>query len=865
MLSGPVVRLTHNNNLRQICKYKFSFGKLAVQQAKRAEIYGSGRQQAERSPDFSQSIAEIASREGVTMIINHQKAKAISQIILLAMCTTIMLNARAQTQSAESGETDEGAIEEIIVTATKRAMNIQDVPMAITAIGGDYLESTGASDLSDIVLRTPGLSFSQNDRSNMRIALRGLSSLVRTSSDFPVVSSYIDDVPISESSIPDVGLLDLARVEVLRGPQGTLYGEGAMGGTVRFVTNKPNTQEFEGNIAPEFSSTSEGTTNSRVSGVANFVLSEDAAALRIAGFYEDYGGYVDNVAPGNEEENADAFERYGVRASLLWEPTDLLSLTLTGMYQEYSGGLQPVVFPEVVPGLTPRLFPPELAGETSGFRQALTEADDELTVINGVIAYDLDFATFTSSTSYYRRDRDHANDETNTSAVIEAALTPLTTNPGLQPFFDAFGVAGPFVVNNGTQVFADEGNRTFAQELRLVSTADNRLQWTVGAYYRDREVFSNVEVFSPDIIPVNQALVAASDFLGVPLTGDPDFAGRIQGSTANIQYRQYAVFGEAEYALSDRWSILGGLRYLDEEVEATNSISAIIADAPGPDFFTVPTVVFDTEPVSESNLLYKLGLSFFASDDALLYGQIANGIRPGGLNERANALDPNSPLSFDSDSLVSYEIGAKTTWFDRALTVNAATYFTDWKDIQFADARDPQFPVTRNAARSEVKGLELELAGYPGESLQTGLVISLMDAEFSENSLPIGTPPDQVYLVADGQPLPIAPDVTIGAFGEWTYPISDASDFLAYAEVVYVGEREANTAREETAPRPGTYGTLDSYTEMNLQLGLDYERYTVTVFANNLLDEYAHLGGRIITGYSRNAPRTVGVRFRADF
>lgn len=770
---------------------------------------------------------------------------------------------------AQSTDDDESAQETsgnvIIVTATKRAENLQDVPLAISAISGEDLEAAGAADLTDVLVRTPGLSLTRTTRSNNNVAIRGLSSLVQNASDFPVVSSYINEVPISEARIPDVGLLDLARVEVLRGPQGTLYGEGAMGGTIRFVTNAPDPNDFTASGTAEISSTRGGSENYRLTGVVNAPIATDVAALRVAGFYEDNAGFVDNVFTGGQ--NADAFEQYGGRASLLIRPSTDLSITLTGMYQKLDAGLGPIVFTQALAGVSPPQLTDANVGETTAFSQVDEFTEDELYILNGLIEYDFGFASLTSSTSYYDRERTLLTDELQTSRQLEAGFTPLTANPGLAPIFGPLGLAGPFVLQNGTQVGATQTNQIFAQEIRLVSNNTGPFRWTLGGYYREREVSSDVTTDVPDLIPVNEALLLVPPAFGGPLSGAPNFAGRIQETSANVDYRQYAVFGEVEFDITDKLTVLGGLRYLDERVEAANSIGAI-DPIPGPTFLQLNTAVFMTQPLNEDEVLYKVGLSYEPDDDFLLYAQVANGVRPGGLNERANpnpAPGTDSPLTFSSDSVVSYEVGAKTSWLDNQLILNLAAFYTDWSDIQFSDGRDPQFPVTRNAASAEVKGIELELVAFPSDNFEVGGAFAYTDAEFAEDSLPQVIGGNTIFLIEEGQRLPIVADLTASMYAQWTYPISSSVDLVTYGDIALIGDRVNSTTREDTAPTIGLADTLESYVEANLRIGIETDRFSVTAFANNLFDNFAELGGAPATGFSRNTPRTIGVRLGVNY
>ncbi|TQV86128.1 TonB-dependent receptor [Exilibacterium tricleocarpae] len=737
-------------------------------------------------------------------------------------------------------------IEVIVVTAAKREQNLQDVAVAITAIDGEQLANTGATDISDFVARAPGLAFQRADRSSNQLSIRGLTSFTRSASEFPMVGAYFDEVPISETSIPDIGLIDLERVEVLRGPQGTLYGEGSMGGTIKFISVKPNFEMIEGFTTAGASTTRSGGENYTVSGAVNLPLVEDLAAVRIAGFYEDDGGFVDNA--GNGQEDEDAYERQGVRISVLVEPTDALSVNLTAMHQLFEGGIPSNVFPTNDPGLTP----PGLTtfGDEVAYRLSPTFSEDEASIFNGVISYDFGFATLTSSTSYYDRERNGELDETTTARTVEAALTPLTTTLGL----------GPFVLTNGIQTVYASGNETFAQEVRLTSNDDTGLRYTVGAYYRTRDVFSDSDTRASDIIPLNTTL------LGLGLSGNPDYAGELQIATADVSYRQYAVFGEATYAVTDQLDVTGGLRYFEERVRGDQTAVAIDASTPGPTFLTIITSSFPEVETTEDKTLWHFGASYHFADDLMAYLSAAQGFRPGGVNARANPTPgADSPLAFESDEVTSYEVGLKSQWFDGALTLNAAAYISDLSDAQFEDVRDGLFPVVRNAGGADISGLEFEALAALTRNLKFGATLSFLDAEFSQDALPFTTPAGDVnFIVLDGQALPVARDYSASVFADWRSSLSNTIGFTAYVDISYAGEAEVSTVRADTGA-PGTFYTLDDYVLANAQVGLEIEDVILTLFIDNVSDEFVEYGGTVADGISRNKPRTIGLRARMDF
>ena len=765
-----------------------------------------------------------------------------------AVSMALPVCAAAQTPGNASAAIDEEdrRIDVMIVTASKREENLQDVPIAITAIGGDDLQRLGASDIADYVYKVPGLAFNRTDRSSNQLSIRGLTSFTRNPSEFPMVGAYVDDVPISETAIPDIGLVDLERIEVLRGPQGTLYGEGSMGGTIKYVTARPDTKEFGGFLTGEFSSVKDGGEGYKTTGAVNIPLVSDVAALRISGLYEDGAGFVDNAATG--EEDADAFERYGVRASLLVNATDALTFNFSGAYQKFEGGIPPTVFPELVPGVTPPGL--GVAGDDVSFRVAPSFSEDEVVILNGAIEYDFGFATLTSSTSYYDRTRDGSEDEILTARTVEAGTTPLTENLGL----------GPFVADQGVRTVFASGNEAFSQEVRFASNGDGPLQYTLGFYYREREVFFNNDTFSDDLADLNPILV------NFGLSGNPDYDGFLQIARAAVDYTQWAVFGEVSYDLTDRLTLTGGLRYFDEDVEGDQSIEVPNFAAPGPTFLVPIAANFPALGTSEDDVLWKAGLSYKATDGVLIYVQAATGFRPGGVNPRANPTPGvDSPAFFGSDSVTSYELGVKSQLFDNILTLNLAGYYSELEDAQFEDSRDPAFPVVRNSGGAEILGFEAEALVAPTNNLLFGGNLSVLSSEFSENALPFDVGGgDIVFLIEDGQQLPIAREFTASAFVEWSYPVTSSFDLFTYADVSYADGAPVNTVREETGTGLN-FNVLDSYTLVNAQIGLESERWRATFFVDNLTDEFVELGGTPAGGLARDLPRTYGVRLRASF
>jgi iron complex outermembrane recepter protein len=755
---------------------------------------------------------------------------------LLGSAALIGLSALSSAVFAQTSPVEEIVDpNEIVVTAGKREQNIQDVAGAVTALGGEALAKSGAVDISDFVSQAPGLAFTRRGPSQNRLSIRGLTSFSGTDSEFPMVGLYIDEVPISDSVAPDAGLIDLERVEVLRGPQGTLYGEGSMGGTVRFVSAKPILSRFEGSVDGELSTTRFGGTNYKGSAILNAPIVTDKVGLRLVGFYQKDAGFVDNVALG--KNNADAFDRYGARGTLLLKPDDNLSVTLSATYQTFKGGLEPVVFRAAIPGVTPPLL--TQFGDTVAYRQVDEKLEDRLALGNLVLSYDFGGATLTSATSYYDRRIDNVVDEAATSRVVEAGLAPLAAAFGIDPFF----------LQNGTVVVVDGSKKTFAQEVRLVSDAKSALRWTIGGYYRNRKNVSLIDTKAPDIIPL----------IGV---FNPDTEGELLNTFSSVKFEQYAVFGEATYALTDQFDVTGGLRWFRETITGAQTIKTPDFGFdefgnPSPTFGVVQTLNLPTLKARESKLLWKLGASYKAGEDVLLYGSAAQGFRPGGVNARFDPGAATSPRAFKSDGVITYELGLKSSWLDRALTVNLAAYQTNLKDAQFLDGRDPRFPVIRNAGRARITGAEVEITARPADSFEFGASLSVLSAKFTENALGDGGTPE-FFLINDGQRLPIARDYSVNAYAEHRLALSDSLNLVARGDVSHVSFASPNT---------NSLDRLKGYVEANARIGIESDRWSVAAFVDNAFDTVAELGseGGFGFGISRNKPRTVGIRAGAKF
>lgn len=738
----------------------------------------------------------------------------------LAKSVSMAIVAVATGANAQS-EGENFALEEVLVTANKREQNLQDVAYAVTAIGTEALEAPAVVNLSDLAGRIPGLTVTQSTNSRNIVSIRGLIPTNFRVNSFPMVATYIDETPISEPVTPNLATYDLNRVEVLRGPQGTLYGESSMGGIIKYATNAPDLSEFYGSADVEGSATDGGGDNLGVRGFVNVPLMQDVAAARFVVSYRDDGGFIDNPFLGTED--FDAFDRLTLRGSVLVEPTDDLSIQLSAIYQDFDGNDRAAVFPNSVS----QDFLPLLSevGDDIGFAQFPGEQTQELTSLNLVVNYNVGEGVLTSSTSYYTKEDTQLFDESQTTQQLNAFL------------------GGAAIIQTGTPVDFDADITTFSQEIRYVASVGSKLDYTVGLYYRDRELESNIFTSSPEFGAI------INGFFGIP------YDGFLQNAEEESRYKQTAVFGQATYSFTDRLRATVGLRYFNEDATGDALLQQV-----NPADFGVIEVVPNTVDLTEDDVIAKLGVEFDMSDDVLVYANFGQGFRPGGVNARFNPFQPPelSPRSFDSDRVNSYDVGIKTSSASGRLVFNAEAYFIDYEDPQFTDSRDPQFTPVTNAGAAETYGIEFELTARPTPEWNLGAVASFLNAEYTEDALPDGA---GGFVLNAGQVLPLTRDKTFGVFSDYTWDLGSEADLVLQGDYYYASETVSNLLQ----PGAPQFYELDAINTLNLSLTYRASSYSVVLFGNNITDEVNELGGDNLAGIARSRPRTLGLRLGFDF
>jgi len=776
----------------------------------------------------------------------------------------------------ETPPTDEEITEEIIVTAQKRATSLQDVPFSIAAMTAEDLEQSGATNIVEVARNVPGLYIADLGPGQSQVAIRGISAgqVVR---DQPGVKEsvgiYLDESPISVALFtPDLDLYDLDRIEVLRGPQGTLFGAGSSSGTVRYITAQPNIGEFGGSADLTGNFLEDGEFGGSVRGSINVPIGE-SAAMRAVGYYSALPGFIDSVYPDRAtREDVNGGSRTGGRLAFRFEPTENVVITPRVVYQKLETDGYPRIDVYNILGnpftTTETPVDPGERGQVTQFREGLT--DDFL-----MADLKLDFALgsdlgLTSVTTYIDRQVEVLRDASQLTGSVTINLGGTADDARLDsPLYD----------NTDLSVFS--------QEIRLASTGEGPFQWLVGAFYQQSDRDYGQTLPTPGYDALTQALIGvdSSDFNAPP---DTPFYSRL-----TYDFQQFAVFGEATYRFSAEWALTGGLRYYDYEEDRLLTFAGLFADQG-----------YTDEPgsVSADGVGPRVILAFSPTEDVQFTAQVAKGFRLGGINDPLNvglcqgtdeATYGGHP-EFTDEKTTNYELGTKTRFSGGRVTLNAAVFFTDIEDLQvIADAGSCSSRIVLNA-EAETKGAEMELFVRPNENWDLGLAATYSDAGITQDYLP-GQP---VGGVRDGNRLPTAPELQASASAAYNWNMTESLNSYIRFTVQHVGTSITQLADQEDGfgtildpalqqPGDGTASLIDlgdvnvtridfdaellNYDIGNLRWGFGTDAWEAALFVNNVWDERAFLsidrerGRRARVGYLTNMPRTYGVSFHMNF
>ncbi|MGH7010938.1 MAG: TonB-dependent receptor, partial [Caulobacteraceae bacterium] len=577
----------------------------------------------------------------------------------LALCAPRI----ALAASAANPDRPAATVEEVIVTAEKRSEPLKKVPMSVTAITGVELQKMQEISFVDYAASVPGLSLQSIQPGITRLTLRGENA----GEDGSTVATYIDETPIGSSTAllnggtvtGDFDTFDLTRIEVLRGPQGTLYGADSEGGLIKFVTNPPVLGAFAGLLEVGGQAVSHGDDVGSIHGMGNIPLG-DTVAVRLDGFYEELPGYIDDPALG--EKNLNNGRRDGYRASVLIQPAEKLTVRLTALGQETKLNGTPDVDVD-----TTTLQP--LTGDLTQVRAINEHSDFQFRNFNGTIRWDLGPVNLVSSTSYGLFDTYQFIDGT----VVDG---PLLTAIFGQPL--------------GASVENDTHLKKFTQEVRLASAPSDRFEWLVGGFYTQETALlaQNLSAFSL-----------------ATMTPPPGFAGLEVVSLAST-YTEWAGFGSATFHFNRHFDIQAGGRYSSNTQDATEIIAGPLAGG-GQNFST---------PSSGDVFTYSVAPSWHINTDSMAYLRIATGFRPGGPNPLPPAAPANTPREFVSDRTTNYEAGVRSTLLDGRLSLDLAAYLIEWRNIQLVEIVN-NFGIDGNGGTARSDGVEYKVVFVPVRGL----------------------------------------------------------------------------------------------------------------------------------------------------
>jgi len=773
----------------------------------------------------------------------------------------------AQGIAADKPAPNASALDEIVVTAQKRSESEQSVPLSMTTFGGVALEEKSIKTFFDYGTKVPNLAFAPTGDgvgTSRTISIRGVSG-------DNVTGFYIDDIPLPDSLDPRV--LDVDHIEVLRGPQGTLYGARSMGGTVRIITKTPEMDDFGANLHAGLSSTTR-TDRPNYTGDAslNLPLIKDTVALRVTGFYDGEAGYFKRSFCSNPAtagttctplatsgvttlNNIGALDTYGGSASLTIKLNDSFTITPRLMTQKATYNGFPMADFLTVPGngigypVPPNGAPLPSAMTPSNFTQARWFNVPE----GGYDAWDLSSVTMrwkasvgelVSSTAYFDRKVYESEDETD---FVYAAIT---------------GIPQPGSISE------EKNYQRFAQEVRWTSALSGPMQFVVGGFYSDfhgRLPFA--AYYPPATVPGLDATLLGPG--GGQLT--PGYPNTIFAQDFHTTIKEPAAFGEISYQPVDSLKVTAGLRWYQVKT-SSSGYEAGLAVGGGPVIVSPPVTT------TESGVNPKINLDYHLSPDQMLYLTAAKGFRPGGLvpivppGQAGTATDcvaalkatnPNTTISqtrqYNSDSLWNYELGTKTAWLDHRLTFNAAAFYIKWANIQQNVLLSCGFQYVANAGAAEVKGGEMELRARATDHIELSAGVGYQNAKITEQS--------KASPQAVGSPVYQVPDWTGNGSATYRVPLSDTWNLVTGVDYSYVGRSfSGNNSPANPRERP-------AYRLIDARLAVARGPLEISLVGKNLANEVANLGdsrsiAAEVPGRPRllvNQPRTIGIEIRDSF
>jgi len=719
----------------------------------------------------------------------------------IAGCTFAGIAALLSATAAVAADTsiESAPLQEVVVTAQKRSENIQNVPATVSVVGSQQLEDFHVNQLTDIGAYVAGLQIdSGGTPGQTTISMRGIAPL----SSGSTVSTYVDETPIGSSSYHqrtqfyalDILPYDLQRIEVLEGPQGTLYGANSLGGLLKYVLTKPNLDRTEIRLGGELSGVDgAGNVGGGARAMINTPVVDGKLGIIASYAYQRTPGYIDNSLTGEKDQNG-ARQQSG-RLALRWEPTTAVSVHLGALLQKITanGNASVALDPVTLESLRGGLFDNNPVANTF---------NSKLEYYSGAVNWDLGWASFVSATSY---------SDQQTVSVQDATLTyqPIYATLGFPASLSAFDL--------------NLENKKYTQEFRLASPSNQKLEWLAGTFY-DHETSANHQVETAQLL--NGASIPDLD---------PSFVGALP-----ITYVEYAAFGDLTYHFTNRFDIAGGVRYAHNS-QHFHEVCDVGCGAP----LIIPG------QSSEGVWTYSVSPRLHLTDRTMTYVRVASGYQPVGPNTDL----PGVPPSVKSDTLVNYEIGIKSSLWERRLTLNASVYDLQWKDIQVVGSTPGGFTYTTNGGTARSRGIQIDASINPFDHFQLLATVDYTDSKLTEDIPSVGG--------LSGDPLPYVPTWSGSLRADYGWAVISSWNAHVGSGLRLVGNRFSS------GPFRLVQYETPAYTALDLNASLSNDRWTVGLFAKNLANKRAYLTDTYIpNGLTAAAaqvegmilqPRTVGI------
>ncbi|MCC7198095.1 MAG: TonB-dependent receptor [Gammaproteobacteria bacterium] len=723
------------------------------------------------------------------------RVRPVAVAVSLILCGSA--SASDAGQAAAKPSSDIPGLEEVIVTASKRAEKLQDVPVPVTVQTSEQLTAAGYAGIVDYANNVPSFTVvSYGTPGRTQVAVRGISS----TGSIATVGTYLDDAPMGGSNgwvnaattLLDIVPYDLEQVELLRGPQGTLYGQGAMGGILKYVLRKPSTEQFEGNVGGETTAIDDSDDlGYTVRGRVNMPVIDGLLGVSISGFDRHTPGYMDNEWTGAKDTNES--RQYGGRVAALWTPSSDVSVNVTVLNQvidaedanskQFSGYTM-----SSDPDGPLILVPTDPMPDSTQNNAVLASYTQHLTFLSTTVDWKAGRFDFLSTTSYL---------STRSRSVQDSTYWLGISLPD-------YGGAEPGIAYSAVEF----GVSKFNQEFRLASPQGDSVEWLVGLFYTHEEGTNvqSLNALNYDYEPVPPAPLDLY-FASIPSVLD-----------------EYAVFGNVKWRLGDAVNVTVGARFSRNEQTFEDFIYP-------PGVFGLPA--YATSELNQNVATWLASADYRFNDDVMAYVRAASGYRPGGV--QAVSFAP----SYDSDSLVNYELGLKSTFLDGRARVNLAAYHIDWKDIQLT-AYTPEFVgYTVNGGKAVSQGFEIESEFTPFRGLTLGLNAGYTDAHLTS------TVAGADYLLT-GYQLPFAPETTASFTAEYDWAF--AGGWTGYIGGAYRYTGAQYLALVNSASSSFSWPTVEapSHTVVDLHAGIRGERWAVSLYANNVGNNRAISGANYL-------------------